>query len=247
MKFNNISVFVEEDYAALSRRAAQIIMAKVESAPRVVLGLATGSTPVGTYEELIRLHKVADTDFSNVTTFNLDEYFPIKKESDQSYAYFMKKNLFDFINIPENQTNIPNGEAADYKKECIDYEARIAAAGGIDLQLLGIGNNGHIGFNEPADEFIANTHYVKLDDSTIKANARFFESESDVPRYSLTMGIKTIMSARNILLLVSGAGKAEIIHKTISGPITPKTPASILQLHPSVTIVADKDAASLLK
>jgi glucosamine-6-phosphate deaminase len=241
---SNVKIIVAENYADLSEKAAQIIKSQVAQKSSSVLGLATGSTPIGTYEQLVRLHKAGEIDFSQVSTFNLDEYFPIAKSSDQSYAFFMRKNLFDFVSV--EKINIPNGEASDHATECADYEKKIIAAGGIDLQLLGIGNNGHIAFNEPAETFPAATHYVQLDDSTIKANARFFANESEVPRHAITMGIKTIMQAKKILLLASGAGKAEILHAALCGEITPKNPASVLQMHHDVTIIADKEAGRLL-
>ncbi|MCL2577502.1 MAG: glucosamine-6-phosphate deaminase [Defluviitaleaceae bacterium] len=240
-----MKIFTEENYSELSRRSAQIIKTQLDAKPASVLGLATGSTPIGTYEELVRLYKAGELDFSQVTTFNLDEYFPIAKASDQSYVFFMRKHLFDFINIPDEKINIPNGEATNHAAECDEYEKKIAASG-IDLQLLGIGNNGHIAFNEPADYFPSVTHYVKLDDTTIKANSRFFQNENEVPRHALTMGIKTIMQAKKILLLASGAGKAEILCEAIFGTITPKNPASVLQLHHDVTIITDKEAGNLL-
>ena len=243
---SNVKIFVEENYAAMSRRSARMVAAQVAEKPESVLGLATGSTPIGTYEELIRLFNAGEVDFSRVETFNLDEYFPISKENDQSYAYFMRKKLFDFLNISAEKINIPSGEAADHIAECAAYEKKIADAGGIDLQILGIGANGHIAFNEPADVFSAVTRYVELDASTIKANARFFANENEVPRHALTMGIKTIMQTRKILLLASGAGKAEILRDAIFGAITPSNPASVLQLHQDVTVIADKDAAQFL-
>jgi glucosamine-6-phosphate deaminase len=235
-----MKIFIEENYEAVSKRAAEIIKAHVCAKPATVLGLATGSTPVGMYEELIRMYKFGEIDFSQVTSFNLDEYFPIKKDNAQSYAFFMSEKLFKHINI--KSSHIPDGEAEDYAAECIAYEEKIAAHGGVDLQVLGIGNNGHIGFNEPSDEFITDTHYAELDESTIKANARFFENENEVPRHSLTMGIRTIFSAKKIMLLASGAAKADAVFQTVKGPVTPKNPASILQLHADVTIIADKEA-----
>jgi glucosamine-6-phosphate deaminase len=243
---SSIKIFIEENYAALSRKSAEIFKAQLNEKPASVLGLATGSTPIGTYEELVRLFKLDEVDFSKVTTFNLDEYFPIAKTNDQSYAYFMRENFFNFVNISEESINIPNGEAADLSTECEEYEKKISACGGIDLQLLGIGNNGHIAFNEPADFFHSAMRHVSLDASTIKANARFFADESDVPRHALSMGIKTIMHAKKILLLASGEKKAEILRDALFGKITPVNPASVLQLHRDVTVIADKDAARCL-
>lgn len=243
---NNIKIFVEENYEAMSAKAAQIIKAQITAKPESVLGLATGGTPVSTYKELIRLHKEG-LDFSKITAFNLDEYCPIKKSDNQSYDYFMKENLFNHVNISEDQTNIPSGETTDHAKECDNYEAKIAAKGGIDLQLLGIGLNGHIGFNEPSEVFSSKTHYTALAESTIKANTRFFENEADVPKNAITTGIKTIMLAKKILLLASGENKAEIIRDALFGKITPQNPASALQLHHDVTVVLDKAAAKLVQ
>ncbi|MCL1864019.1 MAG: glucosamine-6-phosphate deaminase [Defluviitaleaceae bacterium] len=239
-----MKIIKEANYEALSKKSAEIIRAQVSENPASVLGLATGSTPTGTYEELVRMYKQGAVDFAKVSAFNLDEYFPIKKSSDQSYDYFMKQQFFRHVNVAK--TFIPNGEAPDYAAECENYEKQVAESGGIDLQLLGIGNNGHIGFNEPNDYFPAATHYVMLDESTIKANARFFANESDVPRHAITMGIRTIFKAKKILLLASGAGKAEIVKQMVSGKITPQNPSSILQLHPDVTIIVDNDAGRLL-
>jgi glucosamine-6-phosphate deaminase len=241
-----MTFIIEENHAASSKKAAGIIAEQVKNAPKSVLGLATGSTPIETYKELIRLHKAGELDFSQVTTFNLDEYYPIKKSNDQSYDYFMKSNLFNEINVPAENIFIPNGEAADYKAECTDYDKLLESYGGTDIQLLGIGNNGHIGFNEPDEVFTAPTHHVELDSSTIKANARFFESENEVPKHALTMGMRAIMTAKKILLIASGTGKAEIVRDSFFGPVTPKVPASLLQLHPNVTVVLDKEAAAKL-
>ncbi|MCL1843685.1 MAG: glucosamine-6-phosphate deaminase [Defluviitaleaceae bacterium] len=240
-----MKVFVVEDYTALSKQAAQIIKQQIAAKPESILGLATGSTPIGTYEELARMHAVGEINFSGVTTFNLDEYHPIQKTSDQSYDFYMKKNFFYKVNLLDSRTNIPNGEAADYAAECAAYEEKIIAAGGIDLQLLGIGNNGHLGFNEPNDFFTAETFYAALDESTIEANARFFASADEVPRHAVTVGMRTIMSAKKILLIASGGGKAQAVCEALLGHVTPKNPASILQLHSNVTIVLDKNAGSL--
>lgn len=244
---SNIKIMIEENYAEMSRKCAEIIKSQMDAKSASVLGLATGSTPIGTYEELARLHKSGELCFSQATAFNLDEYFPISKTNDQSYAYFMRKNFFDFVNFSDDKINIPNGEATDRAEECAAYEAKINAAGGIDLQILGIGNNGHIGFNEPGDYFPVTTHHVELDESTIQANARFFANVNEVPRHAITMGIKTIMRAKKIILLASGVGKAEILGDAFFGKITPKNPASVLQLHPDVTIITDKDAGRYLE
>lgn len=234
------------DYKELSRKAANIIAAQIIMKPNCVLGLATGSSPVGTYEELIERHKQGDLDFSTVTSVNLDEYKGLDPENDQSYRYFMNTNLFNHVNIDKAHTFVPNGLEPDSDKACKEYDAIVKSVGGIDLQLLGLGHNGHIGFNEPADTFTLGTNCVDLAPSTIDANKRFFESEADVPRQAYTMGIGTIMGAKKIVVVVSGADKAEILNKVVNGPITPQVPASILQLHPDVTIVCDAAAASLL-
>ena len=233
-----------KDYDELSRRAADMIAAQVILKPDCVLGLATGSSPVGTYQELIRKYEAGALDFSGVKTVNLDEYVGLAPDHDQSYAYFMRDNLFDHVNIDLANTNVPSGVAPDAAAECARYDGVIAAFGGIDLQLLGMGPNGHIGFNEPADHFPTGTHQVELTDATIQANKRFFEKESDVPRFARTMGIRDIMQAKKVLMVVSGAGKAEIVKRSFYGPVTPLVPASILQLHPDFTLVADEAALS---
>ena len=246
MNPNNIRILITDTYDSLSQTCANLIAAQIQSKPTTVLGLATGSTPVGTYQELIRMHKGEDLDFSSITTFNLDEYYPIQKSNDQSYDFFMKQQLFNHINIDPSRLNIPNGEATDIIAECAAYESKIQAAGGIDLQILGIGLNGHIGFNEPSDTFAARTHQVTLDESTIEANARFFASKDDVPKQAITMGIGTIMAAKTVLLIINGAKKAAIARETIFGAITPRVPASVLQLHQNVIIALDQDAAAEL-
>ena len=235
-----------KDYADMSRKAANIIAAQVILKPDCVLGLATGSTPIGTYKELIKGYENGDLDFSLVKTANLDEYRGLEKSNDQSYDYFMKANLFNHININFDNLNIPNGENPDADAECKRYEEVVKALGGQDLQLLGMGHNGHIGFNEPADEFVKETHCVDLQESTIQANKRFFEKVEDVPTQAYTMGINTIMQAKMILVIVSGADKAEIVKKAFIGPVTPQVPASILQMHPNVVVVVDEAAASLI-
>ncbi len=226
-----------ESYEKMSRKAANIISAQVIAKPNCVLGLATGSSPVGTYKQLIDWYNKGDIDFSNVTSINLDEYIGLDGNNNQSYRYFMNTNLFNHINIDINSTFVPNGCAEDMQAECDAYDARIKEYGGIDLQLLGIGLDGHIGFNEPDDVFIKNTHVVDLDESTIAANARFFEKIDDVPKKAVTMGMGGIMQAKKILLVANGANKKEILQKAFFGPITPEIPASILQLHPDVTVI----------
>ena len=236
-----------KDYNDMSRKAANIISAQVIMKPHAVLGLATGSTPVGAYKQLVEWYNKGDLDFANVTSVNLDEYKGLSPENDQSYRYFMNTNLFNHVNINKERTFVPNGLEPDSEKACAAYNEIIRSVGGIDLQLLGLGNNGHIGFNEPGAAFEKETHCVDLTESTIQANKRFFENEADVPRQAYTMGIGTIMSAKKILVVVSGEDKAEILNKVINGPITPQVPASILQLHPDVTIVADEAALSKTK
>ena len=214
--------------------------------PNCVLGLATGSSPVGTYKQLIEWYNKGDLDFSKVTSINLDEYKGLSPENDQSYRYFMNYNLFNHVNIDKSRTFVPDGLESDSQKACDVYNEIIRQQGGIDLQLLGLGHNGHIGFNEPADEFPKTTHCVDLTESTIQANARFFDKPEDVPTQAYTMGIGTIMRAKRILLIASGKGKAAIVKEALFGPVRPQVPASILQLHPDVTVVLDEEAASCL-
>ena len=233
-----------KDYDDMSRKAANIISAQVIMKPNCVLGLATGSSPVGTYKQLIKGYEIGDLDFSDVTSVNLDEYRGLGPDNDQSYRYFMNTNLFDHINIDKSRTFVPDGLEPDAQKACDDYNAIIERSGGIDLQLLGLGHNGHIGFNEPDDSFAKETHCVDLTARTIEANTRFFASEEEVPRQAYTMGTKNIMQAKKILVVVSGEDKADILKEVICGPITPQVPASILQLHSDVTIVADEAALS---
>ncbi len=234
------------DYTDMSRKAARIIAAQVQLKPECVLGLATGSTPVGTYKELIRFHRDEELDFSRVITVNLDEYYGLSPEHEQSYHNFMRQNFFDHINIPLENTHIPDGLTLDVAKTCAEYDSMVASLGGTDIQLLGIGDNGHIAFNEPHSFFFAQTHLVDLNEETIKANARFFESESEVPRQAITMGMRSILGAKLILLLASGPKKAAAIGQMINGPVDPQLPASILQLHPNVMVLADKEALSAI-
>lgn len=240
-------IYKTKDYDAMSRKAANIISAQVILKPDCVLGLATGSTPIGTYKQLIKWYDKGDIDFSEVTSVNLDEYKGLPKENDQSYDYFMHTNFFDHININPENINLPNGMEPDSDKECERYDNVIRSAGGVDLQLLGLGHNGHIGFNEPAEEFKKGTHCVDLQKSTIEANARFFASMDEVPKQAYTMGIRTIMLAKKILVVVSGADKAEIVKKAFAGPVTPHVPASLLQMHPDVIVVGDEAALSLME
>lgn len=229
------------DYTELSRKAADLIAAEIREKPDCVLGLATGSTPEGTYKQLVADYEAGKLDFSRVRTVNLDEYRGLPGSHPQSYRYFMDTHLFSHININKKNTFIPDGLAPE-KEECEEYEKRILSLGGIDLQLLGLGRNGHIGFNEPGASFIMETHPVKLTSSTIQANARLFNDPEEVPGRAVTMGIGTIMSAGKILLIVNGEDKAEALRKALYGPVTPSCPASILQDHPALTVIADEEA-----
>lgn len=235
-----------KDYNDMSRKAANIISAQIIMKPNCVLGLATGSTPIGTYKQLVDWYRKGDLDFSEVTTINLDEYKGMSRDNEQSYYYFMNENLFNHVNIDKSRTFLPDGMAEDSERACREYDEIIHSVGGADLQLLGLGHNGHIGFNEPGIAFEKGTHCVQLTERTVKANMRFFLSEDDVPRMAYTMGIKTIMSARKILLVVSGEDKAEAVKNAFFGPITPSVPGSILQLHNDVIVVADEAALSLV-
>ena len=241
-----MKIYVAENYEAMSRKAASIIASHVTLKPDCVLGLATGSTPIGMYQELVKAYKNGDLDFSQVKSVNLDEYVGLEPTHDQSYRYFMQDNLFNHINIDVANTNVPNGLAADPAAECARYDQVMEDMGGVDIQVLGMGHNGHIGFNEPADHFPLGTHIVDLQESTIQANARFFASADEVPKQALTMGIRSIMRARQILVVVNGEGKADIVKAAFTGPVTPMVPASILQLHPNVVLVGDKAALSKL-
>ncbi|MCR3760445.1 glucosamine-6-phosphate deaminase [Clostridium felsineum] len=241
-----MELLVVKDYEEMSKKAAAIIASQVIIKPNSVLGLATGDTPLGMYKELINKYKENEVDFSKVKTFNLDEYYGLKKDNIQSYHFYMMNNLFKFINIDSNNINIPNGTSNDIEEDCLNYERKIKAAGGIDVQVLGIGVNGHIGFNEPNVNFEAQTHLVNLDEKTIKSNARFFNSIDEVPKQAISMGIKTILQSRKIILLAYGESKAEAIYNTVKGKISPEVPSSILQLHQNVTIILDESAAKLL-
>ena len=237
-----MKIYKAKDYKDMSRKAANIISAQVIMKPNCVLGLATGSTPIGTYAQLVEWYNKGDLDFSEVTTVNLDEYKGLPRTNDQSYYYFMHQHLFDRVNIDPERTNVPNGMEPDAEKECGRYEELIRSLGGVDLQLLGLGHNGHIGFNEPGEAFEKETHCVDLTESTIEANKRFFASADDVPKQAYTMGIKTIMQAKKILIVVNGENKADIVERAFFGPVTPEVPASILQLHNDVTLVGDEEA-----
>ncbi len=234
-----------KDYQQMSRAAANIISAQILLKPDCVLGLATGSSPVGAYEQLIEWYKKGDLDFSKVTTVNLDEYVGLNPGHDQSYHYFMHHNLFDSVNLRPEAINLPDGCAADMAAECVRYDTLLRTLG-VDLQLLGLGNNGHIGFNEPDKEFSKGTHVVTLTESTLEANKRFFASIDDVPKTAISMGTYDIMQAKRVLMVASGKAKAEAVKAMLTGPITPEMPASILQFHKDFTLVADEDALSLM-
>lgn len=242
-----MKIYKAKDYKDMSRKAANIISAQVIMKPNCVLGLATGSTPIGTYDQLVEWYNKGDLDFSEVTTVNLDEYKGLPRTNDQSYYYFMHQHLFDRVNIDPEGTNVPNGMEPDAEKECGRYEELIRSLGGVDLQLLGLGHNGHIGFNEPGEAFEKETHCVDLTESTIEANKRFFASADDVPKQAYTMGIKTIMQAKKILIVVNGENKADIVERAFFGPVTPEVPASILQLHNDVTLVGDEEALAKIE
>ena len=239
-----MNIIKAKDYQDMSRKAANIISAQIIMKPDCVLGLATGSTPLGTYAQLIDWYEKGDLDFSHVSTVNLDEYRGLEHSNPQSYYYFMHENLFRHVNIRNEATHIPDGTNLDAEMACEEHERIIRELGGIDLQLLGLGNNGHIGFNEPGEAFEKNTHCVNLTESTIEANSRFFDKSSDVPTQAYTMGIRTIMMAKKIVVVVNGVGKADIVARAFYGPVTPEVPASILQMHPDVTVVADEAALS---
>ena len=236
---------ITEDYDAMSRAAANVISGYVTSHPGCVLGLATGSTPIGLYSCLVKDYEAGVLSFSDVTSFNLHEYRGLDPQHDQSYRYFMEHNLFSHVDIEAARTHVPDGACPDAEAACAAYEQAIAEAGGLGLQLLGLGHNGHIGFNEPAPDFPKYTHCVALTESTINANSRLFDSIDDVPREAYTMGIGTIMAAKEILVVASGADKADIVRRAFFGPVTPEVPASVLQFHPNVTVIVDKEAGAL--
>lgn len=242
-----MKILVEKNYEAMSKKAAEEMAEVVKEKNDCVLGLATGGTPVAMYKELIKMYQNGKLDFSKVSSINLDEYRGISGEHPQSYRYFMNTNLFNHINIDKSKTFVPNGLAEDAEKECEEYDNKIEELGGIDIQLLGIGPNGHIGFNEPDEYLHTKTHLTQLKDTTIEANARFFDNINDVPKEALTMGLGGIMKAKKILLIASGKNKAEVIKALASGKITTQIPATLLQVHPNVTVIVDEDAASLIK
>ena len=238
-------IIVCENYDEVSEVAAKMVAAQLNLKPDSILGLATGSTPVGMYNKLADMNKAGALDFSRVSTFNLDEYYPIKKDNSQSYNTFMRENLFSKINIKPENTHIPDGEAPDPEKECKNYENMIDEIGGVDLQILGIGQNGHIGFNEPEESLYAYTHLTGLTESTINANSRFFDSYDEVPKQALTMGISTILKAKKIILLASGVNKKEVVNELFNNKITTSIPATLLKVHPDVTIICDRDAYTI--
>jgi len=242
-----MNFIIAKDYDAMGRAAATIVAAKVLTKPNAVLGLATGSTPISLYKELVALYKKGELDFSNIKSFNLDEYVGLPPTNDQSYIYFMKDNLFDHINIKKENYHVPNGNSSNLEDEAKHYEKMIKDAGGIDIQVLGIGPNGHIGFNEPDTKFEKVTHETGLTESTIEANKRFFNKKEDVPTKAITMGIKTIMMAKSIIILATGKGKADIVKSAFFGDIVPSVPASILQLHHNVTVIVDTEAGEKIK
>ena len=241
-----MKLIVTKNYDELSKVAAKEMADIIKNNPKAVLGLATGGSPIGMYKELIRMNKEGQVDFSQITTVNLDEYVGLSGEHNQSYRYFMNENLFNHININKENTFVPNGLAEDIEKECIDYDQKIAELGGTDVQLLGIGNNGHIAFNEPDNFLVAGTHLTGLTQNTIEANARFFDSIGEVPKTALTMGLGGIMKSRKIIVIASGAGKAEAVKEMLSGKIKTNMPASMLQMHKDVVLIVDEDAASLI-
>ncbi|NOX97192.1 MAG: glucosamine-6-phosphate deaminase [Nitrospirae bacterium] len=243
-----MEVFIEKDYEEISRKGAEIVAEEMKKKPEnFVLGLATGSTPVGLYKELIRMHKEEGLDFSKVTTFNLDEYCGLAPDHEQSYHYFMDENLFNHINIDKKKVHVPDGMAEDPEAFCQEYEKMIVEAGGIDLQVLGIGGDGHIAFNEPGSSLGSRTRVKTLTQETIEDNARFFENIDNVPKYAITMGVGTIMEARICLLLANGAKKAEVLAKAVEGPITAEVTASMMQLHRQAIVIIDEEAGARLK
>jgi glucosamine-6-phosphate deaminase len=241
-----MNIHIYNDYDEMSKAAADYVYNFIKSKPNAVLGLPTGSTPIGMYKELIKLYKENKISFKDITTFNLDEYENLDESNVNSYHYFMFDNFFNHIDIDKENINILSGTNEDYEKECKAYEDKIEKAGGIDLMILGLGINGHVGFNEPSDYFSGETYRIKLHEDTIEANSRFFDNVDEVPRYALTMGIKSIMNCKEILLLAGGGNKANAIKGAVEGPITPQLPASVLQLHSSAVFMLDNESAKLL-
>ena len=241
-----MKIHIVNNYDEMSKLSAKLVADQIIKNPKSVLGLATGSTPEGMYREIVKMYEEGKLSFKEITTFNLDEYYGLDPKHFQSYRYFMESHLLSKVDINQDNVYIPNGMCTSIEDTCKEYDEFIEKSGGIDLQILGIGINGHIGFNEPGDEFVANTHLVDLTDATLDANSRFFESQEDVPSQAITMGMESIMQAKSIILMASGKSKADAIHMAIEGPITPQVPASILQLHSDVIIVIDREAASKL-
>ena len=241
-----MKLIVVNNYEELSKVAAKEFSKIIKEKENAVLGLATGGTPVGMYKELIKMYEKKELNFSKITTVNLDEYIGLNPEHNQSYRYFMNNNLFNHINIDKSNTFVPNGLAEDLEAQCKEYDQKIAELGGIDIQLLGVGNNGHIAFNEPNSELSSGTHIISLTDNTIEANARFFDNIYDVPRKAITMGVGGIMKAKKIILIASGESKAEAIKGIFSGKITTANPATMLQMHRDVTVIVDEAAAKLI-
>ena len=241
-----MKLIVVNNYEELSKVAAKEFSKIIKEKENAVLGLATGGSPVGMYKELIKMYEKKELNFSKITTVNLDEYIGLNPEHNQSYRYFMNNNLFNHINIDKSNTFVPNGLAEDLEAQCKEYDQKIAELGGIDIQLLGVGNNGHIAFNEPNNELSSGTHIISLTDNTIEANARFFDNIYDVPRKAITMGVGGIMKAKKIILIASGESKAEAIKGIFSGKITTANPATMLQMHRDVTVIVDEAAAKLI-
>lgn len=237
-----MKVIVCNNYDEMSLKAAQILKGQLDDKPDSILGFATGSTPVGMYKCLIDMYNKKEIDFSKVTSFNLDEYYPIKQDNPQSYHYFMRENLFDHINLDKSKIHIPNGDTENPDEECLEYDRAVSEAGGVDLQILGIGRNGHIGFNEPDDALVAGTHVTSLTESTIEANSRFFSEDEIIPTQALTMGMSTILSAKKILILANGDSKHDAVRELLSGGITTNNPSTLLKLHPDVTLICDRSA-----
>ena len=238
-----MKILVCKDYEELSRKSAEIVVSQVNQKKDSVLGLATGGTPVGMYQELVKSYREGKVDFGKVITFNLDEYYGVDPTNVNSYHYYMNTNFFDHVNIDRKNINIPNGMSKDIEKECREYDEKIQSLGGIDLQILGVGLNGHIGFNEPARELMSTTHITDLTKETINANARFFEDISQVPTKAITVGMATILRSKKIVVLINGKNKSKIFEKITGKKITTQIPATLLQLHPDVTIVVDEQAA----
>jgi glucosamine-6-phosphate deaminase len=241
-----MEVIVQPDYEQMSKVAAQIVVKILNTKPNAVLGMATGSTPLGLYQELVRLYKEGQLDFSRVTTFNLDEYVGLSANHPQSFHYFMRDHFFQHVNIPPQNINIPSGTTSNYPAFCDWYEQRIAECGGIDLQILGIGSDGHIAFNEPTSSLSSRTRLKTLSEQTINDNARFFERREDVPVYSITMGVGTILDARKLVLVANGKAKAQAIAQAVEGPVTSMVTASAIQMHQDATVIVDEEAASQL-